>query len=104
MMTNQKIFADLAELAGGAVGVLSSLRQQLRDEAKQRFDEMTERMDLVTRDDLRRLEGMIMKLNARLDALEGRGRAPQPKATAPRAKPATKKPARRTNKTTHKKS
>ncbi len=88
-MNNQKIFSDLAELAGGAMGVLSSMRQQIRDEAKQRLDELTERMDLVTRDDVVRLEGMIAKLRARVEQLEGK--KPQSPAPAKTRKPAAKK-------------
>jgi hypothetical protein len=55
-MSNQRIFSDLAELAGGAVGVLSSLKQQLRDEARERVDEFAGRLDLVTRADIDRLD------------------------------------------------
>lgn len=101
-MSNQKIFADLAELAGGAVGVLSSLKQQLRDEARERVDEFAGRLDLVTRADIDRLEGMMAKLRVRLDTLEeklGTGTKRATSTTAKsttqktKSKPAAKKPA-----------
>jgi BMFP domain-containing protein YqiC len=95
-MSNQRIFSDLAELAGGAVGVLSSLKQQLRDEARERVDEFAGRLDLVTRADIDRLEGMMAKLRVRLDTLEekmgtGPKRAtPAPKKSMPKS--SAKKP------------
>lgn len=73
----------MAKMAGGAVNVLSSVRQQIQDEIKARIDDMAARMDLVPREDMYRLEAMVKKLSARIDALEGK-KAPTPKTkTAP---------------------
>lgn len=97
-MNNTKLFADLAELAGGAVGVLSSIKQQLRDETRERMDDFASRMDLVTRADIDRLEGMMAKLRARLDALEQKQGARVVKTPAPK-KPANKSSRKATKKT-----
>ena len=69
-MNKDKIFSDLADLAGGAATMFSALREQMRNDVKDRLDEWTERLDLVTRSDITRLEGMIEKLRARLDKLD----------------------------------
>lgn len=69
-MTKEKIFSDLADLAGGAASMFSAFRDQMRNDVKDRMDEIAERLDLVTRADIARLEGMIEKLRVRIDAME----------------------------------
>ncbi len=81
-MIKDKMLNDLAELAGGAMGVWSALRQQMRDEVRDRVDQMSGRLDLATRADIDRLEGMMAKLRARIDTLEGKG----PKSPAAKSK------------------
>ncbi len=101
-MTKEKIFSDLADLAGGAASMFSAFREQMRNDVKDRMDEIAERLDLVTRSDITRLEGMIEKLRARIDAMEKSGQKSESKAapklaakkspsTAPK-KPAAKSP------------
>jgi BMFP domain-containing protein YqiC len=70
---------DIAQLAGGAAGLLGNLQQQLRDDIKARVEEMATRMDLVPREDLERVEGLLQKaldeqkeLKKRLEALENK--------------------------------
>ena len=99
-MPNPRVFDDLAQLVGGAMSVASSLRQQMRENVHERADHLASRMDLPTRDELRRLEGMIAKARTvqeeilkRLDALEGKKAKPSTKAAEKTAKPAAKKPA-----------
>lgn len=102
-MTKEKIFSDLADLAGGAASMFSAFRDQMRNDVKDRMDEIAERLDLVTRADVTRLEGMIEKLRARIDQLEKSGTKSEtksaPKPTAKKSssttskKPAAKSPA-----------
>lgn len=120
-MTNPRLFEDLAELAGGAVGVLTNLRQQLKDEARARvggalgktvgktMSKAMDSFDLVTQDDLERLTGMVAKARSvqedilkRLSAIEKKlglkavNDEPAPKtkaATKAKSKPAKKKKA-----------
>jgi len=68
---------DIAQLAGGAAGLLSGVQQQIRDDIKARVEEMATRLDLVPREDFERVEALLEKalaeqkeLKARLDALE----------------------------------
>lgn len=89
---------DIAKVAGGAVNVLSGLRQQIESEIKTRVDEMAARMDLVPREDLDHALAQISRLQkdhkdilARLAALEGK-KAPK---TAPAKKPAATKTAKK---------
>lgn len=92
----QKFFDDLAGMAGGAVNVISGMRQQISDDIKSKVDDMAAKMDLVPREDLDHALAMIDKLrkeqtalSKRIDALEGKTKA----------KPATKPKATKTAKT-----
>lgn len=97
---------DIAKVAGGAVNVLSGLRQQIESEIKIRVEEMASRMDLVPREDLERVEAQLARLQkdhkdilARLDKVEGgkaKKAAPAPaKNDAPKAaKKTAKKPSK----------
>lgn len=53
---------DIAQLAGGAAGLLSGVQQQIHEDIKTRVDEMATRLDLVPREDFERLEAMVDKL------------------------------------------
>lgn len=73
----EKIFDDIARVAGGTVSVLSGLSQEIREEIRARFDEMAFKMDLVPREDFERLEIMLAETrkeqkaqNKRLEELE----------------------------------
>lgn len=72
-----QLIDDLAQMAGGAAGLFSSVQQQMRDDIKARVEEMATRLDLVPREDLDRVEALLEKaltgqkeMKARLDALE----------------------------------
>lgn len=85
---DNRLLDDIARVAGGAAGLLSSVRQQVTEEIRARFDDMADRMDLVPRADLERVETQVAALQKRLDALEGK-KAPAKKTTA------TKKPVKK---------
>ncbi len=77
MTKSSQLMDDIAQLAGGAAGLLSGVQQQIRDDIKARVEEMATRLDLVPREDFERVEGLLEKalaeqkeLKARLDALE----------------------------------
>ncbi len=83
-----RILDDLAKVAGGAINVLSGVRQQIESEVKARVEEIAARMELVPREDVDRLEAMIAKLQSdneemksRLDKLEGKKKATKTKTT-----------------------
>ncbi len=93
---DNRLLDDIARVAGGAAGLLGSVRQQIAEEIKARIDDMADRMDLVPRADLQRVEAMVAALQKRVDALEGK------KASAAK-KPAAKAPVKKTTKKTAKK-
>ncbi len=107
MVNREKFLDDAARLAGGAMGVMNSMRDQIRNEIKSRMDEMALKFDLVPRAEFERLEAGLQKarleqeaLKKRLDALEGK----KPAATKPAAKkPAKAKPPVKAKKTSKKK-
>lgn len=77
MGPDPKILDDIARMAGGAVNILSGVRQQAAEEIKTRVDDMAARMDLVPREDLDRalvmidsLQKQVVDMEARIAALE----------------------------------
>jgi BMFP domain-containing protein YqiC len=79
MTKSSKIIDDLAQLAGGAAGLVSGVQQQIRDDIKTRMEEMAANMDLIPREEFERLEVMLQKalteqeaLKKRLDKLENK--------------------------------
>ena len=79
MSKPDQIIDDIAQLAGGAAGLLSGVQQQIRDDIKARVEEMAANLDLVPRDEFERVEAMLEKalqeqddLKQRLDKLEGK--------------------------------
>ena len=79
-MTNPKnLIDDITQLAGGAAGLLGSAKQQISDDVKARVEEVAERMDLVPRADLEKVEDLLKKTQeeqqnmlARLEKLESK--------------------------------
>ena len=79
MSKNSQFLDDIARVAGGTVGVLNNLREQLQGDIKTRVEELATRMDLVPREDLERVELMLEKalseqkdILKRLEKLEGK--------------------------------
>lgn len=66
----EKVFDDIARMAGGAVSMFSGITKQAKDEVRARVDEFAARMDLVPREDFERLEIMLAETRRRVEALE----------------------------------
>lgn len=83
----EKVFDDIARMAGGAVSIVSGLTRQAKDEMRARVDELAARMDLVPREDFERLEIMLAETRRRVEALEKQlGAKPSAKKKTPKAK------------------
>jgi BMFP domain-containing protein YqiC len=100
MALDNKLFDDLARVAGGAVSLISTVRQQVQADLRGRVDGVANRMDLAARDEVERLQAQVAKfrseqedLKARIADLEakvsGKKAAPKP-ATASKKKPTSK--------------
>jgi BMFP domain-containing protein YqiC len=51
MQSENRIFDDLARLAGGAVDALAAIRQEIETRVRAQLESMLGRMDLVTREE-----------------------------------------------------
>lgn len=88
------IFDDLARVAGGAMNVFSSLREQVTGDIKARVEDMAASMDLVPREDFDRLQDRVDALQKQIDALTGKTPKPAAAKAAPKdTKTAAKKTA-----------
>lgn len=113
MQTTNRLFDDLARVAGGALGAVSGLREEVELLVRGRIERVLADMELVPRDEFEAVKAMAAearaengRLGARLAELEekvspkgaakpGAGR----RAPARRAVTPTKKPAETTGKT-----
>ncbi|MAF68215.1 MAG: hypothetical protein CMH25_02590 [Micavibrio sp.] len=93
-----KFMDDLARMAGGTAGLFNSFRKEIQEDVKERVDMMVDRLDLVPRQDLEKLEKRVAKLE------EKTGVAKKPAATKAAPKKTTTKKKTATKKTTAKKS
>ncbi|MBB3267998.1 BMFP domain-containing protein YqiC [Azospirillum sp. OGB3] len=102
MQVDNKILDDLARVAGGALGALSSLREEAEAQMRQQFERVLSRMDVVSREEHEAVRAMAAKareeqeaMAERLAALEatvaalkaGRDSKPDAGASAPAAAP-----------------
>lgn len=66
MRTKEKVLDDLAHIAGGAINIVNSINQNIREEAKTHADNVAQRLDLIAREDFDRLEAKVEALEKRL--------------------------------------
>lgn len=101
MQTENRIFDDFAKMAGGALGALTGLRQEIEARIREQLDRLIASMDLVTREEFEAVKAMAAKarseqerLQARLAALEKE--AKPTKRAEPRSAPRRSKSKRKT--------
>lgn len=114
MQTSNRLLDDLAKVANGAASTLTGLKDEIDQQVRQRVERFLVDSDLVPREEFEavrdiavtarreqeRLEGRVAELEGRLAALEAEGDAsPATKAPAAGNKPAAKKSAAKSKKT-----
>jgi BMFP domain-containing protein YqiC len=95
MANENRLFDDLARVAGGAVSLISTVHRQIKSDVSSHLGDVAGRMDLADRQELDRLMAMVSKLRLeqeemkkRLDAVEGK--KPSVKKATPAKKPTVK--------------
>ncbi len=96
MPTQNRLFDDLARVAGGALGAVSGLREEIELLVRGRIERILGDMELVPREEFEVVKAMAAQareendaLKARLDLLEDRLKA------KPTSGPAARRPANR---------
>ena len=99
MQTENRLFDDLARVAGGAFSTLTSLREEVETRVRERVERLLADMDLVPREEFEAVKAMAQKarmeqetLAARLAALEQRLEAATSAKPAARRRTAADKP------------
>lgn len=111
MQSENRIFDDIARVAGGAASAFGSLKDQIRSEIRHRVDTVIANMDLVRREEFDAVSAMAAKarmeqeqLEKRLAAVEAKlgikAKKPAPKKSAPKKSAAKKTAAKKTTKKT----
>ncbi len=72
MQVDNKILDDLARVAGGALGALSSLREEAEAQMRQQFERVLSRMDVVSREEHEAVRAMAAKAREEQEAMAER--------------------------------
>ncbi len=72
MKPQKGILDDIAGMAGGALSIAGSAKQQIKEEIKSRINELISEMDLVAREDFDRLEAMLVKARQEQEEMKKR--------------------------------
>ena len=87
MLKNKdKVFDDIARVAGGTVSVFSGVGQSIREDIRSYIDDVADRLDLVPREDFERLELQVAALQKKIDKLEKPSKKSKPKTASKTAK------------------
>ncbi|MCB2108736.1 MAG: accessory factor UbiK family protein [Rhodobacteraceae bacterium] len=92
MQNQNRIFDDMAKMAGGALSALTAFKQEMETMIRDRFDRFMSEANYVRREEFEAVKAMASaaraeqeKLAARVAALEG-ATAAKPRKASPRAK------------------
>jgi len=72
MQVDNKLLDDLARVAGGALGALSSLREEAEAQMRQQFERVLSRMDVVSREEYEAVRAMAAKAREEQETLADR--------------------------------
>ncbi|MGB1076910.1 MAG: accessory factor UbiK family protein [Bdellovibrionales bacterium] len=67
---DSKVLDDVARLAGGAVGIVSEVRQSIHSDIKERLEQTAANLDLVPRDEFERLELLVKEQQKEILSLQ----------------------------------
>ena len=108
MQSQKRIFDDIAKVAGGALGALGSLKQEIEVLVRQRVERFLADRDFVTREEFEAVKAMAsearaeqVRLLTRLETLEGA--SPKTTGSASNQTPPRKSPAKKTARKTARK-
>lgn len=80
MQTQSRLFDDLARVAGGALGALSGVREEIELLVRGRLESLLADMDLVSRDEFETVKAMAAEARAENERLAARIAALESKA------------------------
>ncbi len=72
MANENRLFDDLARVAGGAVSLISTVHKQIKSDVSAHLGDMAGKMDLADREELDRLMTMVSKLRIEQEQLKKR--------------------------------
>ena len=72
MQSQNRFFDDFARMAGGAMGALGGIRQEIEARLREQMERWLASMDLVTREEFDAVQAMAAKARAEQERLEQR--------------------------------
>jgi len=104
MQTKNRLFDDMAKVAGGALGALTGVKDEVESLVRQRVERLLTNMDLVSREEFAAVKAMAAKARTEQAALAERlaeiekALPAKAKRTAPAAKKTARKPIKKATK------
>ncbi len=96
MQSQNRIFDDIAKVAGGALGALGNLKQEIEALVRQRVERFMADNDFVTREEFEAVKAMAAEARAEQERLKGKLEALEAlQTTAPKKSSARKSPAKK---------
>ena len=103
MQTQNKFFDDIARVAGGALGAIGGLKEEIERMVHQVTEKALSRMDMVSREEFEAVKAMASQARMENEALAARLAELESCTKAkPTSKPRRKSPAPRKTSTTNK--
>lgn len=72
MQSQNRIFDDIAKVAGGALGALTSLKQEMETMVKERFERFMADNNMVPREEFEAVKAMASEARAEQERLAAR--------------------------------
>lgn len=72
MENRNRLFDDVAKVAGSAVGTLSGLKNEVESRTRQKLNDLIAQLDLVTREEFDSVMGVAIKAREEQEALAKR--------------------------------
>lgn len=96
VQSQKRIFDDIAKVAGGALGALGSLKQEIEGLVRQRMDRFMADHDLVTREEFEAVKDMASEARAEQERLSKKiakleAQLSSPRSSKPKSKATTRK-------------
>lgn len=72
MASDNRLFDDLARMAGGAASLISTVRRQVSSDLRERAHSYSSRMDIASQDEVERLQAAVSKFRVEQEQMKKR--------------------------------
>ena len=89
MQMENRLFDDLARVAGGAMSAMGGLKEEVESRVRERLERLANELELVSREEFEAVSAMAAKARSEQEALTARVAALEARVAALEAAPGT---------------